>query len=259
MVKKLRDNVSRVKAASPLGTTVFVSLRAADVLWQYAILQRGWASKLIEQLGGNSVGLDHVLDPSTSQLQPYYMLVILMSLGSSLKHIVTLLYISEQEMPAASAFVIAVFNTLFNSLNTILSLWSATSRVPTTGSWFDLLHSPAVAIGVGAYLIGILTELVSELQRRTFKKNPVNKGKPYGGGLFSLATNINYGGYTLWRAGYASATGGFPWGIMTFSFFFYDFASRGVPVLEQYLTERYGEAYKEIKTRVKYSLFPGIY
>ncbi|KAK9388727.1 hypothetical protein V1515DRAFT_614736 [Lipomyces mesembrius] len=232
MVKKLRDNVSRVKASSPLGTTIFVSLRAADVFWQYTILQRSWASKLIEHLGGNSVGLDRVLDPSTSQLQPYFMLVILMSLGSSLKHIVTLLYISEQEMPAVSAFVIAVFNTLFNSLNTILSLWSTTSRVPTTGSWVDLLHSPSVAIGVGAYLIGILTELISELQRRDFKKNPVNRGKPYGG---------------------------FPWGIMTFSFFFYDFASRGVPVLEQYLTERYGEAYKEIKARVKYSLFPGIY
>ncbi|KAK9384152.1 hypothetical protein V1515DRAFT_618229 [Lipomyces mesembrius] len=193
MAKKLRDNVSRVKASSPLGTTIFVGLRAADL-----------GHQAIEHLGRNSVGLDRVLDPSTSQLQPYYMLVILMSLGSSLKQIVTLIFCHRCIQ-------------LFNSLNMMLSV---TSRVPPSGTWFDLLCSPSVAIGVGAYLIGILTELISELQRRAFKKNH---------------------------------------GILTFSFFFFDFASRGVPVLEQYLTERYGEAYKEVRIRVKYSLFPGIY
>ncbi|ODQ68898.1 hypothetical protein LIPSTDRAFT_121047 [Lipomyces starkeyi NRRL Y-11557] len=232
MAKELHDNVSRVKASSPLGSAIFVGLRAADVFWQYSFLQRGWASKLIERFGGNSVGLDRILDPSTSQLQPYYLLVCLMALGSSLKQIVALVYISEQEMPAASAFVIAAFNTIFNSLNTILSLWSPTSGVHTSRSWFDILRSSSVAIGAGFYLIGILMELISELQRRAFKKNPANKGKPYGG---------------------------FSWGILTFSFFFYDFSFRGFPVLDQYLTERYGEAYEEIKTRVKYSLFPGIY
>lgn len=204
---------------------------------QYTILQRGWASKMIERLSGNSVALDRVLDVSNQPL-PYYKVILLMSLGSSLKQILVLAYISEQEMPATSAFVIAAFNTIFNSLNTILSLWSAASNVPVSGSWLDILRSPPIAIGIGAYLIGIFTELTSELQRRAFKKNPANKRKPYGGGLFSLATNINYGGYTLWRAGYALAAGGFTWGLLTFSFFFYDFTSRGVPVLDKYLTER---------------------
>ncbi|KAK9481910.1 fungal-specific transcription factor domain family protein [Lipomyces starkeyi] len=259
MANDLRDNVSRVKASSPLGTTIFVGLRVADVLWQYTIIHSGWGSKLIELLGGSSIDIDRVLDSSNGQLQPYYKLVIFMSLCCCLKQIVTLLFISEQEMPPISAVIIAAVNTIINSLNSIMSLWLFSSRAPTSERWFDILHSPSVAIGVGAYLVGLMTELISELQRKAFKRTLANKGKPYGGGLFSLATNINYGGYTVWRAGYALATGSLPWGILTFSFFFYDFSTRGVPVLDRYLTERYGEAWKEIKTRVKYRLFPRLY
>lgn len=251
MAKQLHDNVSRVKAPSPLGTAIFVGLRTADIFWQYTILQRGWASKFLEQLGGHPIAVDRIFDPSTSYPQPFYMLVLLMSLGSSLKQIVALVHISEQEMPTASAVLIAAFNTIFNSLNTILSLWSATSVAPVSGRWSEMLHTPLVTVGVGAYVIGLLTELVSELQRKAFKKDPVNKGKPYGGGLFSLATNVNYGAYTLWRAGYATISGGLPWGILTFSFFFYDFASRGVPVMDQYLTDR-------VSVQLAYSSISGL-
>lgn len=41
-----------------------------------------------------------------------------------------------------------------------------------------------VAIGVYAYTVGILTELISELQRPRFKKDPNTKRKPDGSGLF---------------------------------------------------------------------------
>jgi steroid 5-alpha reductase family enzyme len=58
-------------------------------------------------------------------------------------------------------------------------------------------------------------ELVSEIQRKFFKDRPENKGKPHGGGLFGLATNVNYGGYTLWRAGCACAASGPVWGVAT--------------------------------------------
>ena len=100
------------------------------------------------------------------------------------------------------------------------------------------LSSPLVLSGLGAYVVGLLAEAVSEIQRKQFKDDPTIKGKPYGGGLFSLATNINYGAYTVWRAYYATAFGGLVWGATTFAFFFTDFASRGVPVLDQYVTQR---------------------
>ncbi|PYH53322.1 NAD(P)-binding protein [Aspergillus niger CBS 101883] len=239
----LRDNVSRRKDASPLGRGIFIGLRALDVWWQHHLLTRGWATRAIETLGGQAVSTSQIVTSTNfTGLQPYYGLVSLLSLGSSIKQIATIIFVSEQETPVASAITVAAFNTIVNSVNTLLSVWAVTSQVPSTLSSSNfsnfLLANPLVAVGAGAYFIGILTEAVSEFQRTAFKKDPANKGKPYGGGLFSLATNINYGGYTIWRAGYALVTGGLPLAAMNFSFFFYDFAARGVPVLDAYLTDR---------------------
>lgn len=235
MADKLRDNVSRVKRSNPLGTTIFVGLRAADVFLQYSLLQQGWASKLVEMVGGHAVGVRQLSNPGTAtQLQPYYNIISLMAAGSSFKQILTILIVSEQDMPPSSAFGIAIFNTIFNSLSTIFSVWTATSQVPPE----PMTESPAVLIGAGFYLVGILTEMISELQRTWYKKDPANKGKPYAGGLFSLARHINYGGYTIWRAAYAYTSAGWPFGLFVATFFFYDFATRGVPVLDQYLSGR---------------------
>ncbi|ENH70213.1 hypothetical protein FOC1_g10000781 [Fusarium oxysporum f. sp. cubense race 1] len=133
---ELNDNVSRVKRFNFLGTTIFVGLRAADVWLQRALLEKGWASKLVEKAGGQPVSL---VDPITAQIQPYFNVIFLTALGSSLKQILTMLIVSEQDTPPASAFLIALFNTIFNSLNTLFSVWDVTygdrwaaikSRVP---------------------------------------------------------------------------------------------------------------------------------
>lgn len=197
--------------------------------------------RLIEKLGGTAIhypiGLN-IMD--IARLQPYQSLVTLLALGSSVKQIVHMLFVSEQEMDAASGVAIPFFNTFFNSINTILSIWalsSPASSISQSASLSELVSTPLVAVGMAAYTIGLLTEAVSEFQRKAFKQNPANRGKIYSGGLFSLATNINYGAYTVWRAGYAMVCGGFLWGATTGAFFFYDFASRGVPVLDQYLSK----------------------
>lgn len=231
MAKELHDNVSRVKKANYLGTSIFVGLRAADAFWQYALLNRPWAAQLVGALGGQVV-------PSAGLASPSHMIITCMALGSSLKQIVTQLVVSEQEMSPSSAVMIAFFNTVFNTLNSILSVWAVTSFAPPSGSLLETLQTPVIALAVSAYSIGILTEQISELQRTWFKKRPANKGKPYAGGLFSLARHINYGGYTIWRAAYALVSGGYTWGLLVFSFFFFDFARRGVPVLDKYLSER---------------------
>ncbi|KAL4740437.1 hypothetical protein BDV11DRAFT_185499 [Aspergillus similis] len=250
--KKLRDNVSRVKQSSPVGKSVFVGLRAADIFWQYNLLQRGLGIKLIEKIGGHAVRSSLVLSPAAlTGLQPYYGLVALLALGSSIKQILHIVFVSEQAMDVGSGFTIALFNTIFNTVNTLLSLWTVTSHI-TSGldstNLVSTLLSPPIAVAVAAYGLGLCVEAISEFQRKAFKQDPKNEGKPYGGGLFSLATNINYGGYTIWRAAYALTCGGFGWGATTFAFFFWDFATRGVPVLDDYMFERYGDAYREIKS-----------
>ncbi|OLN90018.1 hypothetical protein CCHL11_07245 [Colletotrichum chlorophyti] len=254
----LRDNINRVNKYNYVGASVFIGLRAADVFLQHALLQRGWASDLIESIGGTAVNRATIIDASTTMLQPYYGLISLMAFGSSFKQIANMIFVMEQDLSPTSAVVIALFNTAFNSFNTLLSVWAATSQVPTSSSP-DALKSPWLILAAGSYFVGIVTELASEWQRKRFKQDPANKGKPYAGGLFSLARHINYGGYTIWRAAYAFTAGGWPWGLAVFSWFFYDFAARGVPVLDAYMLDRYGEDWKAIKARVPSVLIPGIY
>ena len=146
-------------------------------------------------------------------------------------------------MTPAAALIIGAFATAFNTLNTMLSLWTLTSAAPQmatqSASIKDVItSSPTLMLGLGLYTVGIVTEFASEVDRKRFKDKPENKGKPYGGGLWSWATNINYGGFTLWRAGYAVAAAGLPWGAATGAFFFYDFSSRAIPSLDRYCTEK---------------------
>ena len=93
-------------------------------------------------------------------------------------------------------------------------------------------------LGLGLYTVGLVTEYASEVDRKRFKNKPENKGKPYGGGLWSWATHINYGGFMLWRAGNAVVAAGLPWGAAIGALFFYDFTTRSIPELDRYCTDR---------------------
>ena len=48
-------------------------------------------------------------------------------------------------------------------------------------------------VGLGLYTVGMITEFASEMDTKN-KDKPENMGNPYGGGLWSWATNTNYGG-----------------------------------------------------------------
>jgi steroid 5-alpha reductase family enzyme len=157
-------------------------------------------------------------------------------------------------MGVKNSLIVGVFNTLFNGINHYAFLLSALSA--STSSTFP---QPTLLIGTALYTVGILTEYIAELQRKRFKDDPKNKGKPFTGGLWKYARHINYGAYTVWRAGYALAAGGWVLGALVAAFFFSDFASRGVPVLDEYCGKRYGEDWKKFKRETRYKLIPGIY
>ncbi|KAL5352030.1 hypothetical protein ACLOAV_001973 [Pseudogymnoascus australis] len=251
-----RDNVSRIKRSSPIGTSVFIGLRSLDVVLQYGILASWLADPLL-----NALHVSKVDYPVVALGLPLKSLVILfMAVGSSIKQSYALVFLSEQEMPVGSAVTIAVFNTVFNSVNSIMSLTTAANAfTPFVLTENDSGVSPLLVIGSVAYLIGLLTEAISEQQRMAFKNDLKNAGKPFSGGLFGLARHINYGAYTLWRGAYALASGGWMWGIFVAGFFARDFMDRGVPVLDEYCTKRYGASWAAYKKRVPYKLFPGVY
>lgn len=276
---------SRKIKTSPIGSSLFVGLRTADTILQYNILQQGWGQQLVSTLGGAAIPFATPRDPALAYfgLAPYPALICALALGSSVKQISWILGISEQEMTLTSATLIAAFNTVLNTANTLLSCWALTSQAPQmiteSATLYDVIAaSPVLAVGLSLFAVGITTEMVAEVQRRIFKINPENKGKPYGGGLWSLATHINYGGYTLWRAGAALSAAGPIWGITMGAFFFYDFTRRAIPDLDEYCIEKvcllsphlksdlladplnqYGTKYKEIMKRTQYKLLPFIY
>ena len=274
---------SREKKFSLVGTSLFIGLRAADALLQYSIFQQGWGAALVSSLGGSPVAFASPAESTLANfgLGPYPALITALALGSTLKNIVWALVIAEQEMTLSAAVVVATLNSIMNATNTLFSIWAVTSQAPAltsqSGTLYDTIAaSPALIIGVTLFTVGVATELVPELQRKAFKAKPENKGKPYGGGLWSLATNINYGGHTIWRAAMALCAAGPLWGIFIGSFYTYDFATRAIPSMDVYLTEKvsyyvlyaphdadlsnqYGADYQEIKKKTPYKLIPYIY
>lgn len=227
---KLHDYVVRTKASSPLGTSIFVALRLVDPPLTYAILAYGLASGLIRLLGLSPASIETTV---TYLGLPLPQLVIfLMVTGSSLKHIYWILLVSEQQMPTGSGLFFGNLELISDALNSILFVIRGSSS-SGIGSWTFIA-------GISLYILGLFLETVSEIQRRDFKRIPANQGKPYSDGLFSLARNINYGGHTLWKSGFAIVSGGWIWASVIGGFYFYDFASRGVPVLDQYCHKRVG-------------------
>jgi hypothetical protein len=233
---KSTEMPSRVKASTPFGTTCFVGLRAADIYLQYYLIKQGGAAKLLSLLGLQTISISN-----TSYAD---ILVGLTALGS-LKQIFWVLNISENEMPTGQAFQIGIANTIFASVNAFLASWATSSLASTSGFLLsdasvtqELSKNSIVGAAVAMYVLGIAIETVSELQRKSFKVDAKNKGKPYAGGLFSFARHINYSGYAVWRAANALAAGGFTSAAAVFSFFTHNFISNSIPALDKVSVRR---------------------
>lgn len=243
------------RGPSPIGTTIFVGLRALDgfvlqralQVWDPmpALVSRlGFATPPPPPSGGAT------LASSDHDLTPFQAVIWAMSIGSAVKQIIWILAVSKEPMYADGAVIISLFNTVVNSFNTL-----AFTLAGANPTW-----SPAVLYAsIPLYVSGILIELVSEIQRKRFKDDPKNEGKAYSGGLFSYARSINYFGYMVWRGAFAMAGGGFVWGTLVASTFAWDFCTRAIPVMDRYCAGRYGEQWKEIKRRVPYAFCPGVY
>ena len=240
------------RKSTPLGTCMFIGLRAADVLLQRYILLSAPITTLLPNLNTTSLpaptGGAAIL---ATGLSPYQSILLAMSVGSAIKQIYWLLFLSFEPMYPFNSLFIAGFNTVSNSLNTLLF----TANLP-----YMLQQYPhQIFIGTGLYTVGMVIETVAEIQRRRFKDNTRNEGKLYSGGLFSLARSINYGGYTLWRGGFAFAAGGPIWGAFIAFGMAYDFATRAIPVMDEYCSGKYGAQWTRMKEKVPYKLLPYVY
>jgi protein-S-isoprenylcysteine O-methyltransferase Ste14 len=234
------DLINRgVKRSTPLGTTLFVGLRALDPLLQYGILAHGIGSTLLSKLGISQLPPGLATRTGTFidklGLSPYRMIILAMAAGSSIKQIYWLLCTSEEEFPPSAALPVVVYNTLFNSINTLAFTTTLASASLSSNETFP--QTPLL-VGSALYIIGILTEAIAETQRRNFKREPKNKGKVYSGGLWSIARHINYTGYSMWRAGYTLAASGWGAGVFVVGYLLADFNFRAIRVLDGYCAQR---------------------
>lgn len=257
---KSRDLIPRgVHKSTPIGRTVFVLGRVVDPLIQYSILAHGMGTGLLHRVGLRTLPLG-VPSPigiaaiDALGLSPYRLVLLGMSVGSVVKQNIHMTMLGDDPLSVPNALIISAFMLFWNSMNSYAFLNRASSA--STESTFP---QPAFLVGGALYVTGIVTELVAEIQRKRFKSDPKNQGKPYTGGLWRFARHINYGAYTMWRAGYAMASGGWLMGAVIGAFFFSDFARRGVPILDEYCAIRYGEQWEQFKKQTKYRLIPGIY
>lgn len=216
----------RAKGTSLLGNLTFVCLRSADFFLQLYFLRQ----YPLSTMGGSYFGLS-----------PYYSVVAFMALVASIRHVFWKLYITEQVLPLSFAFIVSAFNTAFNGLNVMMSFWNLKSNA--IGSSKYMFDSPTRTIGLGLFVMGSLLETCSELQRKEFKDDQRNAGKLYTSGLFSLARHINFGGYMLWRVGFATFCGGWSWGVVVLGYFLGYFSFVGVPDIDKYLAQRVGCPY----------------
>lgn len=234
------DPINRgIKEPSYIGTACFIGSRALDPFLQHGILANGIGGNAITKLGGNVLPQGPALITNTPLdsllgLSPYRSIIFGMSVGSMLKQNIHCGAIMQEQMAPKFGLLVGAFNSVFNSLNSLFFVCAQTSA-SANGEHFP--QTPLI-VGSSLYVLGMALEFGSELQRHAFKKDPMNKGKVYEGGLFGLSRHINYFGYTLWRAGYAIACGGWTWGAVTASWFVYDFNFRAIPGLQHYLEER---------------------
>ncbi|KXS94626.1 hypothetical protein AC578_2235 [Pseudocercospora eumusae] len=242
-----------------LGTLAFVGSRLVDPFIQYQFLKNDWGRILIERLRGTTLSQGPPLITRTPLdrlgLSPYRTIILAMSVGSMLKQNYWVTAINQERMLPSFGLQVGVFNFVADTLNTLFFVCAQTSA-SANGEHFP--QTPLIA-GSLLYGAGIFVEWLSEQQRHNWKKKEENRGQVYMGGLWSLSRHINYFGYTVWRAGYAIAAGGFIWGATVAALSAFQFTQNSIPELQRYMEYKYGEKYREYERKTPYQFVPYLY
>lgn len=114
-----------------------------------------------------------------------------------------------------------------------------------------------IVIGATLFVIGSLTEFISDVQLDAFKRDLNNQGKLYTGGLFSVVVHPNYTGYILWRSALALMTGYLVLFGISLVFHFAQFYFHADPPFQRYMRAKYGQAWEGYVADHK-KIIPGV-
>ncbi|KAF3938530.1 hypothetical protein ABW19_dt0207685 [Dactylella cylindrospora] len=187
---------------------------------------------------------------SNLALTPNQAMVLLMPSCIAAKHVYWALFIMREHLTLPFALFGGIIDMSFESLCSYVFTWS--SRNPTWNPAF--LYS-----GLFISVLGVTTQLVSEIQRSRFKKDPRNEGKIYAGGLWGWVRNVNYACNIVFGFGYGLGVGGPVYGALYAGIYVMKFVSDAIPQFEGYMQQKYGAKWEAVTKQVKWRLFPGIY
>lgn len=161
----------------------------------------------------------------------YYVLFFVVL--SAFKHMFWVWNLLEVPITLPTAILLCFINYFFDTVNSLLYLYPDTT--PTN---HDETITRTMLLGGVVFCLGSAVEVFAEIQRRRFKRNRVNKGKPFTRGLFGWARHINYTGFALYRLGATTLSGGLLAGVIVSTAHFMDFFIRAIPVLDNYCSAK---------------------
>ncbi|KAL8354966.1 hypothetical protein RB601_000657 [Gaeumannomyces tritici] len=254
------------KRHSPWGTSSFIGLRILDLGLQYKLLSGAWSVPILSCLGlavaapvVSSAATAHTGIPAVDRLGPSApsLLLLGMTAGGLAKQSYALLRTQLEEFSLPVALFGVGFNVTYSSVNSLLLVAAAGPHVlvPLAGVSLPL----PMVLRAAVFGLGIFLELGSETQRRRFKGREENKGRICTTGFWKLARHINYGGYTLWRAGTTLAAGSWPASVAAVAFNAWGFIGMSAVELSQYMLKKYGKQWERYQREVPWLLLPGIY
>lgn len=166
-----------------------------------------------------------------------------------LRHTLTLFYLLVRKVEWGEVLGLSLFIVVFEVGLCLIA----------AGVWHegDQPFGALDAVAIALILLGSFLNTASEMQRKWWKNDPVNKGRCYTEGLFALSMHINYFGDTVLFTGWCLLTGN-GWILilpllMACSFVFYH-----IPGLDTYLAQRYGDAFTAYSKKTK-KFVPWVY
>lgn len=220
------------------GSATFIGLRAADPFLHYSILKYGFGASIITTIGLSTLPAG---PPNTGTfldalgLSPYRLIIFGMTTVTAARQIAWTAAIGREALSPVAAVQIGLFNTFLNALGTYAFICAETSASMSSGASFP--QTPLL-LGSALFVAGSVIETVADVQKKTFKDDKTNTGLLCTNGLWSISRHANYFGYTLWRVGFAMATGGYGLAVAFGAFHTWFFYSNSIPVLEEYLASK---------------------
>lgn len=188
------------------------------------------------------------LGPLTLPKYPLMMVVMPAVLGS--KHIYWVTSLCNESMTWPFAFSGGVADLVYESITSLF--FCAASSNP--------MFSPILLkVGFGIYVSAVVTELICELQRDSFKRNSKNKGRICDKGLWGWIRHPNYTANIVFGFAYGLAAGGLGYALCTGGMYASNLSMNAGPGHEEYMKRKYGEEWERYAQKVPYRLFPGIF